>query len=1007
MTQAKGDASLAPSEAERLLLDHLARLQRGEPSDLEALCVAHPARAGELRELSARLALVARLLPDVHGEPPAAAGAELPSDLLALCARLSTRASVADRYEQPVEVARGAQGAVLDVFDADLRRHVAKKVLHGGATSAGQLPGGAGSVRNLGRFLDEAQVTAQLEHPGIVPVHELGLDAEGRLFFTMKLVRGQSLQQLLETRHGEPRGGAGWTTTRVVGALLRVAEAMAFAHDRGVIHRDLKPSNVMLGSYGEVYVMDWGLARAAGDDGHPETGDDSRAGHAGHADLAGHAGRGAAVRSARLQAGPDSDTSLLTLEGDIVGTPQYMSPEQAAGRLGDVGPRSDVYALGAMLYHVLAGRAPYALTAGGRDGAAMLPAAVLQRVRAGPPPPLRGTGRVPAELEAICEKAMARDPRQRYASMTALADDLRAFLESRVVRAHETGAFAELRKWVRRNRALTLASTAALTALVGGSLHASRVEAAGRAVAEAETQRADRSLASLLRLSDRARLARLRDQADALWPAVPAQIAPMQAWLVQARELVGRQELHRATLAELSARAAPYTAADAQRDLDTFPGAADLDTQRLAVGVRRRAVEREEADAASDATRRLMVARALAKAETNLARMEAERLQRRTWSFDAPEDGWWHATLLDLLAQLQDFAAVTLPGVEQRLASAQTIERLSIGDEQPAWDLAIASIADSKACPLYGGLQLAPQMGLVPLGRDPRSGLWEFADLPSGERARRAAPDGPLVVTPETGIVFVLLPGGSCPFGGQRADPAAPGYDRWLDPQFNRVQQVRLDPFFMAKHEVTQGQWERAMGSTPSTYFALALVGGRMITASHPVESVTWSEAGAMLARCGLALPTEAQWEYACRAGTTTTWWTGADVGSLAGAANIADSSLRSHTSDEWLFEPSLDDGWLSHAPVGSFRANAFGLHDTIGNVAEWTRDPWNEQPTDARPGDGQQSGGFAGAAASCGGGWSAELSLTTSAHRERRTIDSRDPGCGLRAARPVERRGD
>ena len=349
------------------------------------------------------------------------------------------------RYVLEGEVGRGGMGAVLRVFDTDLRRRLAMKVVLDAPSDA------TGATRDterqlLARFLDEAQLTGQLDHPGIVPVHELGVDAEGRVYFTMQLVRGEELTKIIAHVHA---GQSEWSLTRALGVLLKVCEAMAFAHDSGVIHRDLKPDNVMVGKHGEVYVMDWGLAR-----------------HDSGADSGERPASLAGVRTDREELRDSAAGSpLVTLEGSVVGTPCYMPPEQAEGRVREVGPLADVYAVGAILYHLLAGRPPYDL-----PGRRRTPIEVLTLVAEGPPAPVRELAkRVPADLEAICEKAMARDPERRYATMGALREDLAAYLENRVVRAHRTGALVELRKWAARNKAFAGLAAGSLVALLASA----------------------------------------------------------------------------------------------------------------------------------------------------------------------------------------------------------------------------------------------------------------------------------------------------------------------------------------------------------------------------------------------------------------------------------------------------------------------------------------------------------------------------------------------------------
>jgi hypothetical protein len=213
------------------------------------------------------------------------------------------------------------------------------------------------------------------------------------------------------------------------------------------VHRDLKPANVMVGRFGEVYVMDWGVARVVAHDASRERSTTA-------IDLA---------DLSRPAPGSRAD-GAVTHDGTILGTPGFMAPEQAAGDLAAVGPAADVWSVGAMLYVLLCGHTPYRHPGGATDAAAIL----LQQRREPPPSPHTLDRTAPVELVAICEKAMQHDPAQRYATMTALADDLRAYLDDRVVRAHRTGAMAEFRKWVRRHRgAASGIFASALLAVIG------------------------------------------------------------------------------------------------------------------------------------------------------------------------------------------------------------------------------------------------------------------------------------------------------------------------------------------------------------------------------------------------------------------------------------------------------------------------------------------------------------------------------------------------------------
>ncbi|MBK8180460.1 MAG: serine/threonine protein kinase [Planctomycetes bacterium] len=241
---------------EELIADFIARREAGEAIELDAVVRAHPTLESEIRDLYEACAEVNRAFG--AGREENAAQAE---QLARLLSQMETRTNAASRYSIEAEVGRGGMGIVYRVTDTTLDRPMAMKVILGQASDSrtGRTPPLA--PRQLARFLNEARLTSQLDHPGIVPVHEVGVDGEGRAFFTMKLVKGQTLSEVFECRRGsDPK----WSMPRILGVIQRVCEAMAFAHEKGIVHRDLKPQNVMVGDFGEVYVMDWGLARKLG-----------------------------------------------------------------------------------------------------------------------------------------------------------------------------------------------------------------------------------------------------------------------------------------------------------------------------------------------------------------------------------------------------------------------------------------------------------------------------------------------------------------------------------------------------------------------------------------------------------------------------------------------------------------------------------------------------------------------------------------------------------------------
>src|SRR5262245_39966180 len=249
------------SEAAGLFARFLEFLGKGEPGRApQHFLREHPELARCLREFLEGL--------ERHGTEPASGPARWISPLTGaspagdsdlastLLRRITARGPGPPRYVSEEELAQGGQGKIVRILDEELGRQLAMKVSHEPCTTTS--PKGE---RRIGRFLEEARLTAQLDHPGIVPVHELGLDEGGRVYFTMKLVNGRDLKEIFAL---VAKGQEGWTRTRALSVLLRVCEGMAYAHAKGVIHRDLKPGNVMVGRFGEVYVMDWGLARVLG-----------------------------------------------------------------------------------------------------------------------------------------------------------------------------------------------------------------------------------------------------------------------------------------------------------------------------------------------------------------------------------------------------------------------------------------------------------------------------------------------------------------------------------------------------------------------------------------------------------------------------------------------------------------------------------------------------------------------------------------------------------------------
>ena len=382
-------------------------------------------------------------------------GAELPT----IAPRPTTTADKGDRlapgdetdqYRIDEEFARGGFGEILTVYDKSLHRTVALKQLSSKTTQASEF---------RRRFLNEARITAYLEHPGVVPVYALHEPPGGEPYYTMKLVRGDTLAAAIERFHATPQSASDHQIerARLLGAFLTVARTMAFSHSRDVIHRDLKPANIILGQYGETVVLDWGLAKKLGE--------------------ADETPSGTTV---------SGEMSLdVTQQGDVLGTPVYMSPEQASGAVETMDQRCDVYAMGAILYEMLTGKRPY----NGRSSQEVIEKVIGADLAA----PRSISSAIPRPLEAICLKAMAGNPDDRYPSAAELADDVERYLADQTIRAYRESLGERSARWMRRHRTLGIAGAIGLVLIAAVAIGAvvmineqktRAISAEGKAVAE-------------------------------------------------------------------------------------------------------------------------------------------------------------------------------------------------------------------------------------------------------------------------------------------------------------------------------------------------------------------------------------------------------------------------------------------------------------------------------------------------------------------------------------------
>ncbi|MEW6303576.1 MAG: protein kinase [Verrucomicrobiota bacterium] len=368
-----------------------------------------------------------------------------------------------ERYQIGGQIARGGMGAILSARDTGVGRTVAMKVMRADRLSE------EGKVR----FVREAQILGQLEHPNIVPMHELGTDEQGQPYYTMKFVKGRTLSAVLAAiKGGEAETIAEYPLSQLLTVFQKVCDAVAYAHAKGIVHRDLKPENIMLGHFGEVLVMDWGLAKVLGSTGDPPV-------------PSGASPDGSGGEQGFQEQEQLPGNEALTLDGAVMGTPQFMAPEQAEGRIGDIDERTDIFALGGILYSLLTLRPPTSGTSV-RE--------ILDNIRSGyiPPPiffnkaggvkpdgqvaeqfPLAHCpgGKIPEALSAVAMKAMAVEPAERYATVPELQAEIAAFQGGFATGAESAGRVRQIWLWYLRHKVtatLVFSTTMIILCLTAG-----------------------------------------------------------------------------------------------------------------------------------------------------------------------------------------------------------------------------------------------------------------------------------------------------------------------------------------------------------------------------------------------------------------------------------------------------------------------------------------------------------------------------------------------------------
>ncbi|POR40191.1 SUMF1/EgtB/PvdO family nonheme iron enzyme [Methylobacterium sp. V23] len=508
-------------------------------------------------------------------------------------------------------------------------------------------------------------------------------------------------------------------------------------------------------------------------------------------------------------------------------------------------------------------------------------------------------------------------------------------------------------------------------------------------------QRSSSALSEYERLADSRRLSNARAEADVLWPISPVLVTRLDEWREKYADLAQRLPSHRSALQKLRASADPYTAEDHAVEIRVESEQLRLarrDRDYLETLLQRRPTTEEWND----------IKARIETLSSSISMLETAANKRRTWKFSDYNAQFRHDALAQLVSELEVFGYTSrglLASIARRRELSTAVRDATIIQWQTAWEDAMSRV---HLNPLYKGLSITPQLGLIPLGPDPESKLEEFLHWQSHSGAvTRRDSSGELIRSSDTGIILILVPPGKFWMGAQKQNIAAPNYDPGARDDESPVREVGLLAYFISKFEMTQGQWLRSTDEPNPSFYPPGLNkrSKQVVNLMHPVEQISWHAATQVLHQLGLALPTEAQWERAARAGSSMLYAGTSDESQLNRFANLAGNEAK----EIWPSAAgNFTDPYMIHSEVGKFLPNGFGLFDMTGNVFEWCRDHYSEYIIDPREGDGLRES-LSKEVVDRGGGFAYEIELARISTRNKIDPSFREYSIGVRPSRALQ----